>query len=468
MTRSLTFKLILAFLIVGITGAALAAALAQWATARAFNQLVLDKGRSEFIAAAARYYTDYGSWEGVGEYLRRQAPVALQPLPRQNTPLAAQPPPLSFALADMAGRVIIPAGKHRLGEQLTTAELARGDPVEVEGAKVGTVLATDSPPPRDPLEEQYVARTNQALRYAALGAAAVALVLGALLARTLTSPLHELTTAIHAMAQGELEQEVPVRSQDELGELATAFNQMSSDLARANALRRQMTADIAHDLRTPLTVITGYLESLRDGVLKPSPARFDAMYGEAQHLQRLVEDLRTLSLADAGELPLNRRPTSPRALLEELAAAYEHRAAQTGVTLQIRANHYVPPIQVDPDRMKQVLSNLVNNALRYTPAGGQIFLSAVQRDDQILLGVQDSGAGITPEALPHVFERFYRGDPARPEQSGASGLGLAIAKSIVEMHGGRIWAESAPGAGSTFTIALPSAPPRERQTPQQA
>jgi len=259
---------------------------------------------------------------------------------------------------------------------------------------------------------------------------------------------------------------VPVRSQDELGELATAFNQMSSDLARANALRRQMTADIAHDLRTPLTVITGYLESLRDGVLKPSPGRFDAMYSEAQHLQRLVEDLRTLSLADAGELPLNRRPTSPRALLEELAAAYEHRAAQAGVTLQVRANHYIPLIQVDPDRIKQVLSNLISNALRYTPTGGQISLTATRHDDQVLLSVQDSGMGITPEALPHIFERFYRGDPARPGQEGESGLGLAIARSIVKMHGGRIWAESDPGAGSTFIIALPNTIIKEKQPPK--
>jgi signal transduction histidine kinase len=358
-------------------------------------------------------------------------------------------------LVDQTGQVRVPAGPYRLGERVPRAELARGEPVEVEGETVGTVLATGSVPLRDPLEERYVARTRQALRYAALGAAAIALVLGALLARTLTAPVRELTAAIHAMAQGELAQEVPVRSQDELGELAAAFNQMSADLAQANALRRQMTADIAHDLRTPLTVITGYLESLRDGVLKPSPGRFDAMYSEAQHLQRLVEDLRTLSLADAGELPLNRQPTSPRALLQELAAAYEHRAARAGVTLQIRANHSMPPIHVDPDRMKQVLNNLLSNALRYTPSGGQIALIATQRDGQVRLSVQDSGAGIAPQALPHIFERFYQGDPARSEQGGASGLGLAIARSIVKMHGGRIWAESEPGAGSTFTIALP-------------
>jgi signal transduction histidine kinase len=257
------------------------------------------------------------------------------------------------------------------------------------------------------------------------------------------------------MATGELEQQVVVRSRDELGELAAAFNQMSADLARASELRRQMTADIAHDLRTPLTVITGYLESLRDGVLQPSPARFDTIYNEAQQLQRLVEDLRTLSLADAGELPLNRQLVSPQELLEGLVAAYKHQAERQSIALHWQAEPGLPAINVDADRMMQVLSNLVSNALRYTPAGGQIALTAAQRGAGVQLTVQDNGAGIAREALPHIFERFYRGDPARQQHDGESGLGLAIARSIVEAQGGTIAVQSALGAGTTFTIMLP-------------
>jgi signal transduction histidine kinase len=256
------------------------------------------------------------------------------------------------------------------------------------------------------------------------------------------------------MARGELRQEVPVRSADELGTLTETFNRMSADLARANELRRQQITDIAHDLRTPLTVITGYIEALRDGVLKPTPARFEAMNTEAQHLKRLVDDLRTLSLADAGELSMQPQPTAPRALLDRLAAAYTPQAAARGIALAVDAAPDLPEVAVDPERMAQVLGNLVTNALRHTPAGGRIDLSAQVQSAHVVLTVADTGEGIPPDMLPHIFDRFYRGDPARSQPDGESGLGLAIAKSIVEAHGGTIAATSTPGHGTTFTITL--------------
>jgi signal transduction histidine kinase len=243
--------------------------------------------------------------------------------------------------------------------------------------------------------------------------------------------------------------------QEELGELAAAFNQMSADLARANKLRRQMTANIAHDLRTPLSVIAGYTEALRDGVLQPLPETFQTLHQEAEHLSLLVKDLRTLSLADAGELKLTRQLVHPHELLERMAAAYLPKAQELEVTLQVTAQANVPPVNVDPERMVQVLGNLVSNALRYTPAGGQISLAAAQRGNNVLLTVQDNGVGIAPDELPRIFDRFYRGDEARQASEGESGLGLAIAKSLVELHGGTITVESALGEGATFTIFLP-------------
>jgi signal transduction histidine kinase len=230
---------------------------------------------------------------------------------------------------------------------------------------------------------------------------------------------------------------------------------MSSDLARATGLRQRMTADIAHDLRTPLTVMAGYLEALRDGVLSPSPQRFETMHQEAQHLSRLVEDLRTLSLADAGELTLNREPVSPGSLLEQVAAVYQHQAKQHGIELKVDAAPTLPEVYVDPDRMAQVLGNLVSNALRYTPAGGQISLGAAQDAGHVLLTVQDTGAGIAADDLPHVFDRFYRGDQARAGDGGESGLGLTIARSLIQLHGGTITVQSSPGKGTTCAIALP-------------
>jgi len=466
MTRSLAFKLVLAFLVVSITGAVLTALFARWATFQEFDRLVLEQAQNNFLASATAYYQTNGAWLGVREYFHRlaatpagqprpgQQPLPL-PLPGDRTQQAQQPPTYVFALADQDGYVVLPAGPYRLGDRISADELTQGVEIEVDGQVVGTALVIGDPPPLAAREVQYLARTNRASLYAAVAATLIALFLGVFLARRLTRPVRELTTATRAMAQGELEQQVPVRSQDELGELAASFNQMSADLARANELRRQMTADIAHDLRTPLSVIAGYTEGLQDGVLPPTSETFQTMHQEAEHLNRLVEDLRTLSLADAGELTLTRQLAHPRELLERTAAAHLPRAQQLEIALRVAADAGVPSVNVDPERMAQVLGNLVSNALRHTPAGGQISLTSAQQGNNVLLTVQDNGVGIAPDRLPRIFDRFYRGDEARQAHEGESGLGLAIAKSLVELHGGTISVESTLGEGTTFTLALP-------------
>ncbi len=352
--------------------------------------------------------------------------------------------------------MIHPVPPYRAGDYLAPEKLTLGIPVMINGKMVGTILAIGAAPPLSEPEQQYLERTNQALLLSTLGATTFALLVSVVLARTLTKPLRELTGAIRAMAQGKLGIAVPVRSRDEIGELTTAFNQMSADLAHSNQLRKQMTADIAHDLRTPLTVIGGYIESLRDGVLEANPERFDVMHQEVQHLQHLVEDLRTLSLADAGELKLNRQRVSPWDLLNQSMAAFKHQAAQKQVALHVIADPGLPDLEVDEIRMAQVLGNLVSNALRYTQVGGAIDLSARRHGDEIILSVTDTGVGISPEALPYIFERFYRADESRHGEA-ESGLGLALAKSLVEAHGGTITASSeGVGKGSTFTIHFPT------------
>jgi signal transduction histidine kinase len=447
--RSLTFKLIVAFLLTSILGVGLAALLARVITTREFDRFVLGELRNQFVADAEAYYQEQGSWAGAGEYFRqREAP---------QEPGAAPRPP-QFLLADQNGIAVTPAQPFRPGEPIPDDELARGVPVEVWGRPVGTVIDRARAPELGPREVQYLNTTSQAIALGALGAALIALLVGVILARTLTRPLRDLIGAIQAMAAGELKQEVPVRSADELGTLTVAFNQLSADLAHSNELRRQMTADIAHDLRTPLSVINAYIDGLRDGVFKPTPARLDAMHVEAQHLQHLVEDLRTLSLADAGELPIQRIPVAPRPLLERLAAAYAPQADASGVVLQVIAEPDLPDILADPERIIQVLGNLVTNALRYTPSGGQITLSGCRHaDGAVALAVQDTGYGIAPEALPHVFDRFYRGDRARNQQDNESGLGLAIARSIVTAHGGQIDVQSELECGTAFTVLMPVA-----------
>jgi signal transduction histidine kinase len=220
-----------------------------------------------------------------------------------------------------------------------------------------------------------------------------------------------------------------------------------------------MTADVAHELRTPLTVIAGYIESMRDGDLAPTPERLSVIYDEIEHLQHLVGELRTLTQADAGELKLNTQPVKPDELLQHAYSVFEHQAAQKGVRLERRVMKGLPPVIVDEARMAQVLSNLLSNALRYTPAGGVIEMEAARDGDRVTLAVRDTGPGIDPEDLPLVFNRFYRADKSRAEENGESGLGLAIARAIVEAHGGQVEARSeGQGRGSTFVIQLRAEP----------
>jgi signal transduction histidine kinase len=228
---------------------------------------------------------------------------------------------------------------------------------------------------------------------------------------------------------------------------------MSFDLEQATKARQQMTADIAHDLRSPLSVITGYAEALSDNKLPGTTETYNILLQETRHLDRLVDDLRLLSLADTGELPLTLQPIQPRTLLERVIARYSVAGSQRQISLQIEATDDLPLVNVDVERMSQVLDNLILNAFRYTPEGGCVVLGAVSIGETVQITVKDNGKGIAKEDLPHIFDRFYRGDKSRPH-NGESGLGLAIAKSIVEAHGGKISVESTPGQGAQFTISL--------------
>lgn len=453
--RSLTVKLTLVVLGVSLLSVALVFLLARWVTVREFDRLVSAQARENFIERVTAYYQRTGTWQGVEQVLPRPGQPPPDPRNPQREPPSAVRAPL--ALLDKEGCVVVPAGPYVRGDCTPPAGARRRDPLLIDGQVIGTVLTVHEGAGLSPLEEAYLIRTNRAVLLSAIGAALLAVVLGLAVARTLIRPLQSLTTAIRAMTAGKLHQEVPIQSKDELGELAQAFNQMSADLARSNQARRQMTADIAHDLRNPLMVMSGYLEAMRDGVLQPTSERLATLYDETQHLQHLVADLRTLSLADAGELSLQREALPPYELLLRAHSAWQTEAHQRQISLELHALADLPAINVDPERMMQVLNNLVSNALRYTTAGGKIVLAARLEGKQILLTVQDNGAGIAVEHLPLVFDRFYRVDPSRQENTGESGLGLAIARSIIEAHGGALWVESdGIGQGATFMIRLPA------------
>jgi signal transduction histidine kinase len=449
--RSLGIKLILAFLAVGLAGVGVVALLAGRTTETQFRDFIFDQYQDSFVDLLGDYYNTHHGWDGVED---------LFPFPGRMPFQRRGPNPMpggGVVLTNGKGVVLLAGFGFKVGEKIPQNILSGGAPINSDEATVGWIITAREEFQDNPAETAFLYRIRTTLIVGAIGAVGISLLLGILLTRTLTRPIRELTTATRAVAEGNYEQKVSVRSKDELGELASSFNLMSTELARSTNLRRQMTADIAHELRTPISVILGHAEGVHDGVLPASTETFDIIREEAHRLERMVEDLRTLSRADAGELTLNRQKISTQELLDQVATAYRPIVQKKQITLDVEAATVLPDILVDIDRIKQVLGNVISNAIYYNPADGKIKLLVTRTQDGTEFHVQDNGPGIEPEDLPHVFDRFYRTDKSRQRDSGGSGLGLAIAKSLVESHGGKIWAESELGAGTTIVIQLPDA-----------
>lgn len=321
------------------------------------------------------------------------------------------------------------------------------------GKTIGTLYYM--PPPSQALEgaeELFISGLNRTLLIAGMVSAGVALIIALVLSKRMLRPIEGLTLAVRRMEKGELEQTVQVAANDEIGELAHAFNSMAQSLARAEQLRCNMVSDVAHELRTPLTNIRCHLEILQDGLKEPTPEFINSIHDEAMHLSRLVDDLQDLALAEAGQLRLEPRRVSARAEVERAATALRHQI--DGLTISIDVPEAIEA-HADPKRLGQVLRNLIANAITHTPAGGSIHVRASREQAEIQIRVEDTGRGIAPEALPFVFERFYRADASRERATGGAGLGLAIVKQIVTAHGGRVWVESEVDKGTTVFFTLP-------------
>jgi signal transduction histidine kinase len=289
-----------------------------------------------------------------------------------------------------------------------------------------------------------------------IGFTLISIVVGILLSRSVSAPLSKLADAARSIGRRDLSRRVEVRGSQEIQEVAQAFNEMAADLQQAEILRQNLLADVAHELRTPITVIQGNLQAILDDVYELDKAEIAQLYDQTRQLTHLVDDLRELAQAEARQLPLEMIPVDLSVLASDVAAIYESIAEVQQIQLQTRISKGLPLIQGDRARLMQCLQNLLNNAFRHTPAGGVVTLSVQQQEKILEVSVQDSGSGIAPEHLLHVFDRFYRVDPARARETGGTGLGLAITRAIIQNHGGTISAVSAgEGQGSTFTISLP-------------
>ncbi|MEM7028445.1 MAG: ATP-binding protein [Chloroflexota bacterium] len=280
---------------------------------------------------------------------------------------------------------------------------------------------------------------------------------GVVVSRGLTKPISELATATKRIGSGDLSHRVTVRGSKEMTDLAESFNQMTADLEQAETLRRNLMADVSHELRTPLTVLEGNLRAALDHVYELDDEELANLYNQTNHLIQLVNDLRELALAEANQLPLDIQPTNLNHLVEETVAVFDSLAAEKQVTLTHNLPSEIVTVAIDSSRIRQVLHNLLSNALRHTKQGDTITINTKIAKNQIEIAVIDTGEGIEPETLPLVFDRFYRADRSRSRDTGGTGLGLAIAKAIVETHDGTLTAFSKGiNQGCTFTITLPS------------
>ena len=386
-----------------------------------------------------RHCREQGSWEGIQPYVERWGSLYGQ----------------RIILTTPSGVVVADSEKELLGEEYHPDVPGRPISPPWEGSPSAIIYINPDSPAEFPSPLSLSHAISRFLVWGALLAIASAFLLTFFLSRRISAPVKALTRTARQLGQGDFSQRVKFKGKGEMGELARAFDSMANDLERAEQLRRSLVADVAHELRTPLSNLQGYLEAIRDGVKTPDKDTILSLNEEAALLSRLVNDLQELSLAEAGEIKLNCQPQDITGLINKAVSVLQSQAMVKKLSLAIDLPDSLPAVSVDSQRISQVLRNLLENALAHTAEGGTVTVTARQHDEWIEVSVVDTGEGIPAEDLLDIFERFYRVDKSRTRATGGSGLGLTIARRLVEAHGGRIEAESEVGKGSRFTFILP-------------
>ena len=450
-------RLTLAFVIVTLVTVITVSGAAFWNAGQVFVQFLArpDVLGGSLLKALQEHYRQHGSWEGVADLPDW---VTQASGPASGSPIIPQ---LHWLLADAQGRIVYADRPVLSSQKLTAGELRSAQPLVVDSAVVGYLVAMPPDPnSMDPTAQSFRHQMEQPILITALGAIGLGLGLGLLISRSVAAPLATLARTARAFAAHDWTQRAPLKDTariTEINQVARAFNDMADSLQQAETLRRNLMADVAHELRTPLTVMQGLLGALLDGVHPLELKEIAILYDETRLLTRLVEDVRELALAEAKQLPFTVQAVDVGMLLHAAAARFVAAADAQQVTFQVDVPEALARVRADPDRTAQVLQNLVSNALRHTPVGGRITLAAQTHAAHVQVSVSDTGEGIAAQDLPYVFDRFYRGEGSWARTSGNSGLGLSIAKALVEGMGGSIGVESAQGQGSRFWFTLPLA-----------
>jgi two-component system, OmpR family, sensor histidine kinase BaeS len=469
--RSISIKIFLVLLVVSLVGALFTTFYLQFRTRNAFDTFIQEQNQSQLADQLIAYFQEYGSWENVDEVFQAfyiSPPMGGQGKGSQGAGFQGRSPnrlgenqlslPL-FVLTDQNGVVLSGFTDHsgyQMGAQLPENIMNKSLKLELEGNVIGYLAAVPAPLNRTNIQQAFLETVKRGLLVSSLVTLLIALVLGGFLIMSFTKPIRKLADATERVANGELGYQVDIKSSDELGRLANSFNSMSSDLKSADLSRKQMTSDIAHDLRTPLSILHGYTEAMSEGKLDGTPEIYQVMHQQAQHLNYLIDDLRTLSLLDSNELSFQIQKIDPETILNQTLAAFLPLAQEKGISISLKIQNPLPRLELDPDRLTQILGNLVSNAVNLLPEGGSIWLDSWNEPGVVIIEIRDNGPGISTEDLPHIFDRHYRTDKSRTRGPESSGLGLAITRKLVEAQGGEITTSSEVGQGTAFTISFPT------------
>jgi signal transduction histidine kinase len=443
--HNLQFRLLLAFTLVVVVTIGATFLFIYQTTQSAISQF---EGRAEDMRVGrievelSQYYYQQGNWEGIQPFVEQWGNIHGQ----------------RIILTDNQGMVIADSEGDLLGESYQADSPGRVISPPWEEGAIGIFYITPEPSPGVGLISLQILYLSigRFFIWGGLVAVAIAVALAFILSRRTLAPVKALTVASERLGRGDFSQRVQIKDKGEMGELARTFNSMAGDLERAEKLRQNMVADIAHELRTPLSNIQGYMEALRDGVMKPDAKTIRSLYEEASLLSRLVDDLQELSLAEAGELKLACQSEDIGELIRQAAAAVEAQERTKELSLSVELPEKLPPVNIDSRRIGEVLRNLLENAVAHTGKGDTITVAARQLGKWVEVSVSDTGEGIPAKDLPNIFERFYRVDKSRTRATGGSGLGLTIARRLVEAHGGKIEVQSEPGKGSRFAFTVPA------------